>query len=153
MSKPNLYYLTPKEFRGWWEFMSCRELVLLDALRHACGSKLLISPHPKAIGRKLGKDNQSTHNIDYWGEVLAVDVFIDHVFYRNQILKIVQLAKTIGFTGIGIYPHWKNGKGEQQCGFHLDTRPNRTPSSPATWGKIFNKYVSLEAAIAQIPIK
>lgn len=153
MSTPHLYYFAPKEFRGWWEFMSGRLLVLLDALRNACGSRILISPHKHALGRRSGAYDESTHNIDFWGEVLAADVFVEHVHYRAQVIQIVELAKTIGFTGIGIYPHWKNSNGERQCGFHLDCRTNRTPSRPATWGRIQRKYVVLDAALAQIPIK
>lgn len=58
----------------------------------------------------------------------------------------LQVAKLAGFTGVGLYPDWK-----PRPGMHLDVRPDRTPTNPATWAGIRNDegyqvYVGINAA-------
>jgi uncharacterized protein YcbK (DUF882 family) len=48
-----------------------------------------------------------------WGEVRAVDV----MFTGVTLEKVYQIAKEVGFTGIGAYPDWKPSQG-----MHLDVR-------------------------------
>ncbi len=39
----------------------------------------------------------------------------------------------IGFTGIGVYPHW-----DPYPGIHGDVRVDRAPGTPAVWGMLNN---------------
>lgn len=139
------------EFREWWYQMSPRLLTMLDLLRYRLGSAIDISKADEALGRELGPDKQSEHNVDLWGEVLAVDCFVSGVYFRAQAEAVVDEAKKLGFTGIGVYPGWKNNKGEQQVGFHLGVRPTRKMGNPSLWGYIGKKEVSLMNAIQKIP--
>lgn len=139
------------EFRGWYNDMSPRFLVLLDVLRHMLGSAIHFSAHPDAIGRRAGADNSSAHNIDCWGKVYGSDIFVDHVFLRPQAMSVVDTAKKIGFTGIGVYSDTKNNEGKKQVMFHLDARPDRPMSRPATWGRVRGEYTSIGNAIQHIP--
>ena len=152
MKQPHLQHFIPLEFGKWYEHMSPRQLVMLDVLRHRLGTSIEISAHPKALGRMLGEESESAHNIDFWGEVKASDCFVKGVYFRAQALNVVKLATEVGFTGIGVYPHWTNNAGKTQPGFHFDTRPNRSMGSPATWGFFAGKQVSLEVALNQIPL-
>lgn len=138
------------EFREWWHKMSPRLLTMIDLLRYRLGSGIEISKAHGAIGRELGPDKQSEHNVDLWGEVLAVDCFVSGVYYREQAEAVVDEAIKLGFTGIGVYPGWRNNKGIEQVGFHLGVRPTRKMGSPSTWGYIGKKEVSLMNAIQLI---
>ena len=62
-----------KEFREWADDMSARLVTMLDVLRFKLGSPIEISLSEYALGRNLGVGKMSEHNIDEWGEVLAVD--------------------------------------------------------------------------------
>ena len=64
-------YFTPEEFREWSDDMSPRLVTMLDVLRFRLGSAIEISGSKYALGRNLGRDDLSEHNIDHWGEVLA----------------------------------------------------------------------------------
>lgn len=141
---------TPQEFREWWPMMSPRLLTMLDVLRFRLSRGITISPHPRSLGRRLGPDSHSEHNVDHWGEVLAVDCFIDNVTTEAQARQIVERATKLGFTGIGVYPEWTNSRGEQQVGFHLGVRPNRDMGNPASWGWLGGKMVSMETALRAI---
>lgn len=143
----------PSEFREWYDQMSPRLLILLDSFRHQCGSIVSVSGSSQALGRKLGKQSTSAHNVDYWGDCLAVDVFIDGVYLRAQVSGVVELAKRVGFTGIGVYADTSNNKGQAQAMFHLDVRPDRSMGSPATWGRVSGKYTTLDNAIQHCPAK
>ena len=148
----DLRYFTRQEFgpnptRGidWWPCMDPRLLVLLDVFRHQCGAPVSISQHGQALGRRLGRDVKSAHNYDRHGVVLAADTFPDMMDSPDDALEIIDLAEYVGFTGIGIYPHWS------RPGLHLDTRRDREPGSPAKWGAISvdgsQEYVSVSAAL------
>jgi len=119
-------------------------------LRFRLGSAIEISASGAALGRNLGRDKLSEHNVDHWGEVLAVDCFISGVYSRQQAEGVAHEATAIGFTGIGVYSDTHNNRGEEQVMFHLGVRPNEDMGSPATWGRVDHDYTSLMAAIQSI---
>jgi len=143
-------HFTQEEFREWSDDMSARLITMLDVLRFRLGSPIEISLSEYALGRNLGRNELSEHNVDEWGEVLAVDCFISGVYNRAQAEAVVYEAEEIGFTGIGVYSDTHNNQGDDQVMFHLGVRPNELMGSPATWGRISGKYTSLMAAIQSL---
>jgi len=155
MNDLNLRYFKPHEFRGWWDSMGPDLLVLLDRFRASLsvltndpgGVPIIISPHPRAIGRHDGPDGTSQHNVDKWGEVRAVDVM--PMLGRRHRRNAVGIAIDVGFTGVGVYPDW-----EPRWGLHLDTRH----ADLATWSgikiwdrekqKVVQAYRGLEAGLS-----
>lgn len=147
---------------NWFPAISPRLLVLLDTFRHLTG-KCIISPHPRAIGRRteIIEGYYDAHNFDKWEEVRGIDIFPtlyphDLQIYKEQELLMdavvdewIHVATMLGFTGIGVYPDWTY-KGMKRPGLHLDVRHNKKPGSPATWGRIGRKYVSLETAMGRL---
>ena len=69
-------HFSAEEFREWAEDMSPRLVTMLDVLRFRLGRPIEISASEYALGRNLGRNELSEHNIDEWGEVLAVDCFV-----------------------------------------------------------------------------
>ena len=143
-------HFTQEEFREWSDDMSARLVTMLDVLRFKLGSPIGISASEYALGREIGRNELSEHNIDHWGEVLAADCFISGIYNRAQSEAVVYEATSIGFTGIGVYSDTHNNKGEEQVMFHLGVRPNELMGSPATWGRVDGEYTSLMAAIQSI---
>ena len=143
-------HFTQEEFREWSEDMSPRLVTMLDVLRFRLGRPIAISASEYALGRNLGRNELSEHNVDEWGEVLAVDCFISGVYNRAQAEAVVYEAEAIGFTGIGVYSDTRNNQGQDQVMFHLGVRPNEDMGSPATWGRVDHDYTSLMAAIQSI---
>jgi len=143
-------YFSQEEFREWSDDMSARLVTMLDVLRFRLGSAIAVSASEYALGRELGRGKMSEHNIDHWGEVLAVDCFVSGVYNRAQAEAVVYEAEQIGFTGIGVYSDTHNNQGDDQVMFHLGVRPNEDMGSPATWGRISGKYTSLIAAIQSL---
>jgi hypothetical protein len=143
-------YFSQEEFREWSDDMSARLVTMLDVLRFKLGSPIAASASEYALGRNLGVGKMSEHNIDEWGEVLAVDCFVSGVYNRAQAEAVVYEAEGIGFTGIGVYSDTHNNQGDDQVMFHLGVRPNEDMGSPATWGRISGKYTSLIAAIQSL---
>lgn len=144
-----LWHFKPEEFREFWPLMSHELLFKLDAFRGYLprGWTVHISPHPDALGRYLGPDNESQHNIDRWGEVRASDVFIRNAeleyistFEERQIAEAA--ARRAGFTGIGIYVDTVPGNM-----MHLDVRQDRGVSDPATWSRVAGVYGGLDAVV------
>ena len=125
-------------------------VTMLDVLRFRLGSAIAVSASEYALGREIGRNELSEHNIDHWGEVLAVDCFISGVYNRAQVEAVVYEAEGIGFTGIGVYSDTHNNQGDDQVMFHLGVRPNELMGSPATWGRISGKYTSLIAAVQSL---
>ena len=140
-------HFSQEEFREWAEDMSPRLITMLDVLRFRLGSAIEISGSEYALGRNLGVGKMSEHNIDHWGEVLAVDCFIGGVYNRAQAEAVVYESEGIGFTGIGVYSDTHNNQGQEQVMFHLGVRPNELMGAPATWGRVDHDYTSLMAAI------
>ena len=143
-------HFSAEEFREWSDDMSPRLVTMLDVLRFRLGRPIAISASEYALGRNLGRGKMSEHNIDEWGEVLAVDCFISGVYSRAQAEAVVYEAEGIGFTGIGVYSDTHNNQGDDQVMFHLGVRPNEDMGSPATWGRISGKYTSLIAAVQSL---
>jgi len=143
-------HFSAEEFREWSDDMSPRLVTMLDVLRFKLGSPIEISLSEYALGRELGVGKMSEHNVDEWGEVLAVDCFISGVYNRAQAEGVAHEATAIGFTGIGVYSDTRNNQGQEQVMFHLGVQPNEDMGSPATWGRVNGKYTSLMAAIQSI---
>jgi hypothetical protein len=143
-------HFSAEEFREWSDDMSARLVTMLDVLRFRLGSAIGISASEYALGRNLGRGKMSEHNVDEWGEVLAVDCFVSGVYNRAQAEFVVYEAEGIGFTGIGVYSDTRNNQGQEQVMFHLGVRPNELMGAPATWGRISGKYTSLIAAIQSL---
>lgn len=147
------HYFKPEEFRGWAEDMSPRLVTMLDVLRHTIDRTITISAHPDSLGRHKGPDALSAHNIDKWGSVLAADVFVGMVYTKRQAADIVQQARWLGFTGIGVYPEWTNNHGANQVGFHFDVRPSRAMGDPSEWGYLGGKMVTIQTALNALPVR
>ena len=143
-------HFSQEEFREWSDDMSPRLITMLDVLRFKLGSPIAISASEYALGRNLGVGKMSEHNIDEWGEVLAVDCFISDVYSRAQAEAVAHEAEQIGFTGIGVYSDTRNNQGQEQVMFHLGVRPTEMMGAPATWGRVDHDYTSLIAAIQSI---
>ena len=143
-------HFSAEEFRDWADDMSPRLVTMLDILRFRLGSPIAVSGSEYALGRNLGVGKMSEHNVDHWGEVLAVDCFVSGVYNRAQAEAVVYEAEGIGFTGIGVYSDTHNNQGDDQVMFHLGVRPNEDMGSPATWGRVAGKYTSLIAAIQSL---
>lgn len=146
----NSEHYTPEEFQGWHDRLSPRLLAFLDSFRHRLGVRVRISAAAGAVGRNLGPDVDSRHNFDKWGEVQAADVFVEGVHNRAQAARVIDTAVSVGFTGVGVYPDWKNNQGELQVGFHLDVRGDRSMGDPAMWGRLDSDYVSIDFALSQM---
>jgi len=142
-----LTYFRPGEFFragvDWWPLMSAELLTRLDTFRARLGAPVEISPAEGAVGRRLGRADSSQHNIDRWGEVRAIDVMPVGV----PLERAYQVAREVGFTGIGLYPDWS-----PRPGLHLDVREDRTASAPALWAGINDggtqRYVAISRVIA-----
>ena len=143
-------YFSQEEFREWSDDISPRLVTMMDVLRFRLGSPIEISLSEYALGRNLGRNELSEHNVDEWGEVLAVDCFVSGVYNRAQAEAVVYEAEEIGFTGIGVYSDTRNNQGQEQVMFHLGVRPNEDMGSPATWGRVNGKYTSLIAAVQSL---
>ena len=144
-------HFTQEEFREWSDDMSARLVTMLDVLRFKLESPIEISLSEYALGRNLGRGKMSEHNIDEWGEVLAVDCFVRGVYNRAQAEAVVYEAEGIGFTGIGVYSDTHNNYGVDQVMFHFGVRPNELMGNPATWGRVDHDYTSLMEAIQSLP--
>lgn len=152
----DLRFFDESEFGDSLHVMSLRLLVLLDAFRFRSGQPFKISPHERALARYDGDASESAHNVDCWGECLAVDGFSHGMKTQANARHRIELARALGFTGIGLYPHWQLDDSEFP-GLHLDCRPNAEPGAPATWGGMPKKrgrgqrYISLEEALGRMP--
>ncbi|MEG9862966.1 MAG: hypothetical protein V6Z82_07025 [Flavobacteriales bacterium] len=147
MTRKELNHFTPSEFGVWWPFMSNDLLEKLDELRERWGKVINVSPAAGGIGRH-GGDATTQHNVDLYGEVRAVDIFPSGL-NGNNVDQFYQLAKDVGFTGIGVYADTQYA-GKPHVMFHVDVRKDRQPGSPAKWGRIAGNYVSLEKVLGHV---
>jgi hypothetical protein len=152
-----LYYFQRDEFdrdgRNWMASMDKRLLVLLDVFRHMWGQPIALSPHRRALGRPGWPNPNSDH---YYSEpsgiIYAADVLPAAMGTRTMAERAIKLATDLGFTSLGLYPHWS-----PRAGLHLGTRVTHRPGSPATWGSIRvdpnqpQQYVSLAEAMEHMP--
>ena len=147
MRRDSMKYFKPVEFGGWYPQLASELKKKLDKFRELTGEPVMISPVVGAVGRHAGPDNQSAHNIDYWGEVLAVDIFpkINGLFITTleQLEIAYKAARDAGFTGIGLYTDTKPG-----FMLHVDVRPTRTSDDPALWSRIDGVFLALDEAFA-----
>lgn len=114
----------------WKPKMAPRLLVLLDTFRFQWGAPVMISPAWGAIGRFLD-DDASQHNIERWGEVRAIDLMPYGMVSAADRQRAFNIASSLGFTGIGLYPDW-----QPRPGIHLDVRIDQRPGFPATWAGV-----------------
>lgn len=147
MKREELKYFAPSEFGIWWPFMSNELLEKLDILRDRWGMPIYISPVKGGLGRNIGASH-SQHNIDRYGVVNAADIFPSGLTDKN-VGAFYQLAKEVGFTGIGIYADTKYD-GKPHTMFHVDVRSSAQVGSPAKWGRIDGQYVSLEKVLGHV---
>lgn len=141
-----LRYFSDEELRGWKPNLDPVLLRLLDLFRHHWSRPVQISPAPGAIGRQLGKFSTSQHNLDYWGQVRAIDVMPAEMRDVESMQLAIRIAINCGFTGIGVYPDWKPAPG-----LHLDVRRDRVVGQPARWGAVLKDgqqvYVTQDEAL------
>lgn len=144
MARLDLRHFKPEEFRGWWRDMDPKLLEMLDEFRERLGRRVQISKAHGSLGRHLGVRAASRHNVDRWGLVMAADVMLpDGPDLRDPSAGqvVVDLAREVGFGGIGVYLHWR-----PHPGLHLDCRPLKYDGSPATWSRVDGIYVAMEKA-------
>jgi len=147
LSKPKLEYFTASEFRLWWPLMSNDLLLKLDLFRAAWGRPVHVSPVIGAIGRNDGDGDTGQHNFDMWQEVRAIDVFPEGIDEFGGRERAYQIAKEIGFTGIGLYRD-THFKGILWTMLHVDVRVDEVAGDPAKWSRIDGAYLGLNEAIA-----
>ena len=124
MTHPTLEYFQPTEFQGWYLRVHPDLLLNLDAIRDSWKSPIEISPAPGAVGRNGGADT-SGHNIDKWGSVLALDIFVRGLSVPQDITRFVAICKKHNILGVGFYPDWSHPSGLYTCGFHIDIKPGK----------------------------
>lgn len=136
-----MQHFKPEEFQGYFDKLSPDLKVKLDNLREVWNKKIYISVAPGAVGRHLGPTNASRHNVDRWKEVQAVDVMPDGLENVSDAFMFYDMARKVGFTGIGFYPQWK-----PLPGFHLDVREAKF----ASWGRLGGVYVGIQSAFDSV---
>tara|TARA_R110000737_G_C14623309_1_gene493983 strand:- start:749 stop:1231 length:483 start_codon:yes stop_codon:yes gene_type:complete len=125
----DLKYFNRTEFGIWWPLMDSDVLVKLDAFRREWGMPVMVSPAEGGIGRESATSG-SMHNVLKWGKVRAVDVFPQGMNSYVDRRRAYQIAKKVGFTGIGVYTDTKPSNM-----LHLDNRPQ-----PLEWTRINGVY-------------
>lgn len=141
-----LKHFLPSEFQGQYDLVDVRVLLQLDQFREEWGQPVRISPADGAVARHDGQGGKSQHNVDRWGKTRAIDIMPSGLVTRDDYERAIDLARAVGFTGIGVYPHWR-----PRPGLHLDVRDDRTPANPALWGAVRNeqgRQVYVAAAVA-----
>lgn len=134
MSKPKLRYFSAGEFGVFYPLINSDLLIKLDEFRHRWGRPVVVSPVAGAIVRH-GGDSHSQHNIDRWGETRAVDVFPDGMDTVSERKRAYQIARDVGFTGIGIYTDTVPSNL-----LHVDVRPG---GYVATWSRVGGQYLEI----------
>lgn len=142
-----MQYFQPQEFQGWYDQLDPRLMRALDAFRELWGDPVNISPAPGAVGRSLGAQATSRHNIDRYGTVQAVDVFPKGMATRKEAERAAVCAEQAGFGGIGLYPHWRPAPG-----LHLDVRPNQSRWGGKRSSSGRQIYITLDAALASMEV-
>lgn len=136
-SAGKLRHFDLKEFGMSLPFMAVAWLLMVDEFREQLGAPVIISPAAGALMR-FDSGSESQHCYGRAGDIMLPA--------GPDLKTAFSVASRVGFTGIGIYPHWKPSPG-----LHLDIRPDRKPGNPATWGAIRQGgqqvYVSLQEAL------
>ena len=147
-----LRYFSKDEFRGYYDDLSTALLFALDQFRHEWGAPVRISPAEGAIIRRLGPDKTSGHNIDKWGQGLALDIMPEGMETAEDRKRAFDIATRVGFLGVGIYPDWKPSPG-----LHVDMkiRSGRSLGNPGRWSAYRNpetgkqEYFDIERAFEE----
>jgi hypothetical protein len=113
-----------KESENWGDpsKMDHNLLLRLDDFRHELGSGLIVSRGTQ--GKSDAKKSQ--HDLG-----LAVDVVFT-TGLKMTVLDAYLLACSYGFSGVGLYTHWKF-KNETRGGLHLDMRKLPPRTRAARW--------------------
>lgn len=130
-----LRYFSALEFGRWAPYMDHEFLFRLDELRDRTGWRIMISPVNGSLGRTPKEfpegSKTSQHYFDGTRYLRVADTQPHksggHPLDRDEMQYFTEIAKQIGFTGIGIYPHHK-----PFAGVHLDMRPGPIK----TWGML-----------------
>lgn len=108
-------------------------LKMLDDLRGQVGRPLIVT-----------SDFRDTNPTSQHAAGLAVDIISQHIDSFDLFL----MADKLPFHGLGWYPHWKDAKGMQVGGVHLDMR-RLSPNQPAArWMAIRNDQTGRQEFIA-----
>ena len=150
-----MIHFTRKEFirNGvqWFGYLAKELPEMLDAFREQWGAPVHVSPSQWALGRHNGTDGTSQHNVDRDGILRAVDLMPEGIKTRADMERAVDIAKRVGFTGIGVYPDWR-----PRPGIHVDTREDRVRNNPAQWGAVRDtpsakqRYTSTHEALSKL---
>lgn len=139
-----MQYFTPSEFGDSYHLLDNELKLKLDDFRRAWGQSVSISKHPQGVARHDNSNSQ--HNVNKWGKTRAVDIFPlingARITSLEDAQKAVEIAKKVGFTGIGVYSDTING-----MMLHVDVRPG---ARVATWGRVNGQYVGLDAALLTV---
>lgn len=144
--KEKEFDLTEYGGEDWFDKMMPEVISSLDKTRSRHGRRIDISPVRGALGRRLGPFSSSDHNYDKWKEVRCSDVFPSGIKTPDDAKLFEDIAISCGFNAIGIYPHWRNGRGRQQCGFHLGIRPGI--HRIARWGFVRENLSSRQTMVS-----
>ncbi len=126
-----LRHFKAADFGIWWPFMSAELLHKLDEFAEWFQGRPIISPASGALGRLTGSESSQHYPSPL---INAADLMLPGIALRDA----VDAARFLGFHGIGIYPDWS-----PHHGIHLDMRPDRSPSNPATSGLLIFEAESM----------
>ncbi len=140
LKEVQLTHFRLSEFRGQHLYLAVGLLLALDYLRDLLGVPIYVSAADGAMIR-YGR-GPSQH---FYGR--AIEVLISP---ETDPFFVVAMAKQAGFSGIGYYPQTASAK-EGWARWHFDTRPDRTPETPATWSELDGRLRSLETGLAAYP--
>lgn len=132
-----LDHFEPEEFRGEWPWLATGLLVRLDDFREELGRSVWPSP---TQGSMIRFGNGTSQH--YFGR--AIDVILEQ---DTDLMLAFEAAKSVGFSGIGIYPNSGGVNGRHRM--HLDIRPEREAGDPAVWGEVDGREVSIYTAIRE----
>lgn len=108
----NIRYFKPDSKADKWgdaSKISPMALQKLDDLRHQLGTAVFVTSGYRS-------DNPSSQH--FYGH--AFDIIVP----GKELMEVYQAAVDVGFTGIGVYPHWKM-HGVEYGGLHVDLRSGR----------------------------
>lgn len=116
-------HFEPHEFKGQLDSIASRLVYALDAYREALGSRVIVSPHPRALARFDGSTTSRHYAVGRLAD--AADVMAPGRSLREQY----EAAASVDAIGaIGVYPHWR-----PHAGLHIDTRPRKASGARAEW--------------------
>jgi len=124
-----------REWRKDWHKVDLRLVRLVDEWTSFAKTKFATSCIINVAWDDDGHQSGSWH---FTG--MAVDCFLVGVPLIHQW----QLAERFPFTGIGLYPFWKNP------GLHLDIRPQSGSRSARWWRDEENMYIDFDDKLMKI---